>query len=229
MRIFLNKRDARGGRPHPSRRDKSRRRRSSIQSPLADLVPQQATEAPAATRRKRSDASTSRVVTFSHVAFLLAGLVIGAALMGAMALVQAQRAQQEEEAAEQPQEEVAAEVTAPAPAEPPPAQATSPAQAVRLMLKASLGGDTRTAYAQWSIRPEETAAVKSGQEISLAETTAQASLLGKTADVSKFEFRVKSQSANRAQVLQLRDGALMQTYTLIRQGPYWKIQYASGP
>lgn len=226
MRIFLNKRPTRGGGSRHSKRDKSRRRRSSLNNPLTDLVPEQA-EAPAASRRKRSETHSKRPITLSHVAFLLAGLVVGAALMGVMALVQAQRAQEAAEEAEQPQ--AVAEASSMAPPQPPPAQATSPAQAVRLMLKGSFAGDTRTAYAQWSIGPEETAAVKSGQELSLAETTAQAGLAGKTADLSQFEFRVKSQSGNQAQVAQLRGGALVQTYTLIRQGSYWKIQYASEP
>ncbi|MEN6642217.1 MAG: hypothetical protein ABFE08_07205 [Armatimonadia bacterium] len=108
-------------------------------------------------------------------------------------------------------------------------QATSPAEAVRAMVKASLSGDEETAYGQWGITPQDIGCFKAGQELTVAEMVTIAGQRGKGAAVEGMQFETREQSGNTAKVVQLRDGMIQQVYSLRRQGPYWKIFNVSIP
>jgi hypothetical protein len=119
----------------------------------------------------------------------------------------------------------------PPPAAPPPParQATSPLAAVKLMLSASLGGDSRTAYAQWDAEPEDIVTVQRGVPVTLAEQTAEAASLGSRVRPEDYTYRVLSQSAQEARVGQYKDAVFTQIYSLRKIGPYWKLYNATAP
>jgi len=108
-------------------------------------------------------------------------------------------------------------------------QATSPTEAVRVMLKASFAGDKDTAYGQWEIKPGDVATIRAGQALTLAETTAAAGEAGDSVNLGDYEFTLTSQSGDQAWVAQTRGGAVVQIYSLRRRGSVWKIRFDSRP
>ena len=116
-----------------------------------------------------------------------------------------------------------------APTLPPPQQATSPVEAVRLMLRASVKGDTRTAYAQWDIHPEDIATIERGVQITLAEQTEELASPGNKVNLEEYRYRLSQQSPTEALVSQYHGDVLTQIYSLRRVGSYWKLYNAQGP
>lgn len=236
MEIFRGKKSSRGRRAQERQRRDSRRQRT-VSYPLDELVgeEQRATHTSGGTRRKAKRDSARPAISLGHVAFLLAGLVLGAGLLvGVNALIKWRHAVDERALAGQ-KAQAQASVTPRRPTPPQPTaareayQATSPVDAVRTMLKASYAGDTATAYGQWDIEPHEMATLVSGQSISLAEITANAGRSGRNIRVDDFQFVQTSQDGDRAVVVQKRAGTVIQVYSLRRHGPYWKIRFASRP
>jgi hypothetical protein len=117
----------------------------------------------------------------------------------------------------------------PPPPAPPARQATSPVAAVELMLTASLAGDSRTAYAQWDIEPDDIITVQRGVPITLAEQTEEAASIGAPDRTKGYTQRLLSQSGSEAKVGQYKDNVLTQIYSLRRVGPYWKLYNATAP
>ena len=97
------------------------------------------------------------------------------------------------------------------------------------MLKAALSGDKETACAQWEIGLNDVAALKSGQALTLAELVAVTYEYRQQIHLADYDFTVKSQSGDEAKVVQTRDEVVTQIFSLHRQGPYWKVRYASSP
>lgn len=119
-------------------------------------------------------------------------------------------------------------LSAPAPGRP-AYQATSPLEAVRVMVKASLSGDRDTAYGQWAIGPQEIGAFKAGQELTVAELVAIAAQRGERTALGNMQFEIREQSGNTAKVVQLHEGMIQQVYSLRRKGSAWKIANISIP
>jgi len=236
MEIFRGKKPRRGRRAQEHQRRDSRRKRSSSY-PLDELVGEEqlATHTSTGTRRKTKRDSTLPAISLGHVAFLLAGLVLGASLfVGVTVLMKWRHAlneralagqKAEAQASATPQGSASAQPAAPKTAY----QATSPVDAVRTMLKASYAGDRDTAYAQWDIGPHEMATLVSGQSVTLAEMTAKAGEYGRSVRLDEFQFVHTRQEGDRAVVVQKRAGTVVQVYSLHRHGPYWKIRFASRP
>jgi hypothetical protein len=118
---------------------------------------------------------------------------------------------------------------APEPPPPPTKQATTPIGAVKLMLTASLAGDSRTAYAQWDVEPEDIITVERGVPITLAEQTEEAASLGQRARPQDYIQRLLSQSGSEAKVGQYKDNVLTQVYSVRRVGQYWKLYNTTAP
>jgi hypothetical protein len=118
---------------------------------------------------------------------------------------------------------------APAAGAPPVTRATSPVEAVKLMLRASAKGDTRTAYAQWDIRPEDIVTMERGVQITLAEQIEELASAGAQTELGDYQYRVSQQSATEARVSRYHGKVLAQVYSLRRVGPYWKLYNAWGP
>lgn len=115
------------------------------------------------------------------------------------------------------------------PAPSPAQQATSPVEAVKLMLRASAKGDTRTAYAQWDIHPEDIATIERGVQITLAEQTEEVPSPNNKMNLEEYRYRLSQQSPTEALVSQYRGDVLTQIYSLRRVGSYWKLYNAQGP
>lgn len=231
---------SRGHRARKAKREEARRRQAEAEGPLTELVSREEPSRDSRGRRRRKPDSAPRRLTLGHIAFLLLGLALGASLMLGLGKLAGRRP------GPAPPTESAEGSAAVAPRGAPPAEtaqagkpavlrpATSPVEAVRLMLQASLDGDTAAAYAQWEIAPDETATIRSGQTVTLAEATA---LLGAAAHlkgagkvrVADFEFSVKTQAGDEAEVLQKRGEEALQVYSLHRRDGTWKIRYASSP
>ncbi|MCE5240172.1 hypothetical protein LLH23_17050 [bacterium] len=240
MNIFRGKKPRHGRRAEQSRRQRSRRRHSAPDHPLSELVVEEkAALASGGTRRKTKregrHETPQRPITLVHVAFLLVGLALGAGLlMSVNALLKWHHAAvaQGQVAAEAAKQPAVAPTEIPPPALPPAKQvyqATSPTEAVRVMLKASFAGDKDTAYGQWEIKPGDVATIRAGQALTLAETTATAGEAGGSVSLDDYEFALTSQSGDQASVAQTRGGAVVQIYSVRRRGSVWKIRFASRP
>ncbi|MEI6502894.1 MAG: hypothetical protein WCP21_17930 [Armatimonadota bacterium] len=120
-------------------------------------------------------------------------------------------------------------VALPVVAPPPAQQATSPIEATKLMLRASVKGDTRTVYAQWDIRPDEIVTIERGVQVTLAEQTEEAAAQGDKLNLAEYQYRLSQQSSTEARVSQYRGDVLTQIYSLRRVGPYWKLYNARAP
>ena len=240
MDIFRGKKPRHGRRAEQSRRQSSRRRRSMPGNPLSELVVEEKAALASGgthrkTKREGKHETPQRPITLVHVAFLLVGLALGAGLlMSVNVLLKWHHAAvaREQAAAEAAKQAAAAPQEIPPPALPPAKQvyqATSPTEAVRVMLKASFAGDKDTAYGQWEIEPGDVATIRAGQALTLAETTATAGEAGGSVNLSDYEFTLRSQSGDQASVAQTRGGAVVQIYSLHRRGSAWKIRFASRP
>lgn len=217
-------RQPRGQRPQHVRR----RHHEPVDSPLNELVSDERVVRPDTSphRKPKGDSPLSRV-SLGHIAFMLAGLLLGAGLFFLVSfLLKNTRAP----AVETKAQEKAAPVQV-APAAPPKQvyQSTSPLEAVRVMLKASLAGDKDTAYGQWDINPSEAGTVKEGHAVSVAEMTDKLYEARDEVPLGELTFSVKSQSGDQAQVEQKRGAVVLQVFSLRRHGAYWKISYASPP
>lgn len=204
-----------------------RRRRQPVETPLNELIAEaEAGHGDGASRRKsKTDSPLSRI-NLSHVAFMLLGLLLGAGIFLTVSFLMKLGGEPEETTKQAAPQQ--AKIT---PAPPPKQvyQATSPVDAVRTMLQASLAGDRDTAYAQWEVGPDEAATVKSGQAVSLAEMTDQLYDARDQIRLADLDFGVRTQQADSARVLQKRGAVVLQVYSVRKHGPYWKISYASPP
>lgn len=185
---------------------------------------------PTASRRSR------RRLTTAQVALLVA---LGLLLLGTLALVtvnllfpdwRPHKPPTQAKTVDTPPAPASAAAPQPSAATPPPVSlAETPIAAVKLMLKASVAGDTRTAYAQWDIGPQDLATVKRGVQLTLAEQTEEATVLGSRLRPENYEFRLQSQAGAQARVGQYRHGVLTQVYSLRQVGSHWKLYNAAEP
>lgn len=166
----------------------------------------------------------------SHILFLLAGLALGATL-----LVSTQHFYN---AAGKPKRQQPPPAKTGPPAVSPPAvpavkpqpqQATTPVQAIRLMIAAAAKNDTATAYAQWDVPPDEIATVKRGQELTVADVVSNGARHSDQLQPGKLAYRVLSQSQSEAQVGEYQGSVCQQIFSLRKRGPYWKLFNASAP
>lgn len=217
-------------------RRRRKRRTPRAHSPLQDThlealdecIGQQAEQRHATSRH---GLARSQPIGLSHIAFLLAGAVIGAgfyALGGLLVRVGGY----DRPAAPEPQP---APASAQLPATPPPPQvhpvtSTDPAVIVKAMLQASYAGRRDEAYAYWGLRPDERAFFgPGGMYATLAEMTRQAAAAGSRADLTRFSFEVRKKSREAATVGQLRHNVLVREYALTRHGNTWKIMACTEP
>lgn len=167
-------------------------------------------------------------IGISHVLFLLVGLALGVALLVSLQHFYAVAGRARKEPAESPPPVAAALV--PRPASPPPIRrATTPVEAVKLMMSAAKAGDTATAYAQWDIAPDDFATIKRGQEMTVADIVSNAARHPELVLPDKHTYRVLSQSASETHVGEYDGELCLQLFSLRQRGPYWKLYNASAP
>lgn len=169
-------------------------------------------------------------ISLTHVAFLLIGLALGAALLISVqhlytVLSRAKTAAKKEAVARS----LPPPAPTPTPSAKPARMATEPVEALRLMLRSAASGDTTTAYAQWAVGPDELATVRRGQEMTVADVVTKAKELGEGLHPERAVYRVISQSGTEARVGQYEKGVCAQIFSLRKQGPYWKLYNASTP
>lgn len=180
---------------------------------------------------ERAATTTRAPFGLTHVAFLLIGLALGAALLVSLQHLHTVVNRSREE---KPKQE-AVVVSKPLPpfkpvAVPEPARlATDPVEAIRLMLKAAAAGDTATAYAQWDIEPDELATLRRGQELTVAEVVSKAQTMGDSVQPERTQYRLIGGSGGEARVAQYDKGVCAQVFSLRRRGPHWKLYNVSTP
>lgn len=198
---------------------------------LTDRTKPGTAERVATRRSKRRRLAETQPIGLSHVAFLLAGIVMGAGFYALGGLV-VRLGNYDRPAAPSPQP-VPAAASLPATPPPPPARpvvSSDPTAIVKAMLRASYAGRVREAYAYWGVKPEQRAFFGAGgMYASLAEMTRQAAAAGSQADLSQFSFEVRKKSRTAATVGQLRRDVLVREYALRRHGNTWQIMACTEP
>lgn len=216
------------GRPKSQRASLQRNPLVGLELPETNQPQPDEPEAPPSRRKKRTIRKIIGL-TIPQFALLAAGLLIFVgSFFGINWYYDRRKAPAAQDAARQAS---AGKKPPPPPVSAPPRvyQATSPVEAVRVMVKASLSGDTDTAYGQWGIAPEDIGCLKAGQELTVAEMVTIAGQRKQGAALEGVQFETREQSGNTARVVQLRDGMIQQVYSLRRQGLYWKIFNVSIP
>lgn len=213
------------------KRRKTRTYRSAPETSRAWL--EQRPAEPAGTRhgRSRQGHAGTQPIGLSHVAFLLAGAVMGAGFYALGGLL-VRLGGYDRPVAPPPQPAPAAASLPAVPPPPPtrPVVSSDPTAIVRAMLRASYAGRASEAYAYWGVKPEQRAFFGSGgMYATLAEMTRQAAAAGNRADLSQFTFEVRKKTRTAATVGQLRRDVLVREYALIRQGNTWKIMACTEP
>lgn len=209
--------------------------RSALESrdPLANLETEARREASEEPRRRRhaggSDRSnkTRGPVGVTHVMFLLVGLALGAALLVSTQHFYALTGKPQAKVVTPPQVKPAA-----TPLAPPPAavrQASTPTEAIELMMAAARDNDTATAYAQWDAGSDDLATVKRGQEMTVADVVNNAARHADRVDPKKRTYRVLSQTGTEARVGEYEGSLCLQVFSLRKRGPYWKLYNVSSP
>lgn len=187
---------------------------------------------PAATRHsKRRRSTETQQIGLSHVAFLLAGIVMGAGFYALGGLfVRLGGYDRPVAPSPQPVPAAASLPATPPPPPPHPIVSSDPTAIVKAMLRASYAGRVHEAYAYWGVKPEQRAFFGAGgMYATLAEMTRQAAAAGSQADLSQFSFEVRKKSRGAATVGQLRRDVLVREYALTRHGNTWQIMACTEP
>lgn len=163
-----------------------------------------------------------------HIALLLAvAAIVAVVLLGLNHVWSASRGEASQPLAPAP---MAGKEPAPVSASPAAVErATDPVAAVKLMIAASLAGDTRTAYAQWNLGPEQIAGGKPGQELTLAEVTRAVQRQAAKAAPESFRYRVLTRYGTEVKVALYREDVCLQIFSLRKLGPHWRLYHAAAP
>lgn len=224
-------RDNRGSR---SGRGDSRRRARRVEglleeSSLESLDERLGTRTSRRTEHRRPAEKSG--LTLTHIAFLLAGLAVGATLLAVIHFL-GQRAATppaEEPPAADARRQPKPRLVPPARVTPRPIASDDPTTIVRAMLQAALDKDKPTAYAYWALQPSDIAYTGGGLQATLEECI---DLIGRSTQAVKpsaADFRVDKRSGNGISVGQYVNGVCTQVYNLKRQDGRWRIVNATLP